>query len=183
MTAAQPPDRNEPSRRILHPRPKEVPALKKWLFLALTLSVMAAIFALSAQPGAQSYALSEQVMQQLQQGGLAPAAPGWFSADFHAELRKWAHVWLYGLLGLFAALTVCAFWAARRPLRGWRAVSACAGLTLGVCLLYAAGDELHQYFVPGRACLASDLAVDALGFAPCALAVCAVWAWRAARRP
>lgn len=65
--------------------------------------------------------------------------------------------------------------AAKRLLR-------CAGAALAVCLLYAAGDELHQYFVPGRACLATDILVDALGFAPCVLAVCGLWHWLACRR-
>ena len=69
--------------------------MKKWIFLAMMLGVMAVIFVLSAQPGEQSYALSAQLAQQLQQEDMAQAAPGWFSADFHANLRKWAHVWLY----------------------------------------------------------------------------------------
>lgn len=33
-------------------------------------------------------------------------------------------------------------------------------------MLYAAGDEFHQYFVPGRAAQLSDVAVDAMGFLP-----------------
>ncbi len=35
--------------------------------------------------------------------------------------------------------------------------------TFFICLLYAAGDEIHQYFVPGRACRLFDVFVDALG--------------------
>ena len=73
----------------------------------MMLGVMAVIFVLSAQPGEQSYALSAQLAQQLQQEDMAQAAPGWFSADFHANLRKWAHVWLYCLLGITAGLAAC----------------------------------------------------------------------------
>ena len=136
---------------------------------------------LSAQPGEQSYALSAQLAQQLQQEDMAQAAPGWFSADFHANLRKWAHVWLYCLLGVTAGLAACGFLypGAGQPTK--RLLS-CAGAALAVCLLYAAGDELHQYFVPGRVCLASDVLVDALGFVPCVLAACGVWHWRERRR-
>lgn len=31
------------------------------------------------------------------------------------------------------------------------------------CLLYAASDEIHQYFVPGRACKAKDVLIDFSG--------------------
>lgn len=34
-------------------------------------------------------------------------------------------------------------------------------LTAGI--LYAASDELHQYFVPGRACQLRDVVIDGLG--------------------
>ncbi|MFR4340603.1 MAG: VanZ family protein [Gemmiger formicilis] len=40
-------------------------------------------------------------------------------------------------------------------------------LASALCMLYAAGDEFHQYFVPGRAAQLSDVAVDAMGFRPC----------------
>ena len=155
--------------------------MKKWIFLAMMLGVMAVIFVLSAQPGEQSYALSAQLAQQLQQEDMAQAAPGWFSADFHANLRKWAHVWLYCLLGVTAGLAACGFLYAGAGQPAKRLLH-CAGAALAVCLLYAAGDELHQYFVPGRACLATDILVDALGFAPCVLAVCGIWHWLACRR-
>ena len=32
-----------------------------------------------------------------------------------------------------------------------------------ICVLYAAGDELHQHFVPGRAALLADMGIDAAG--------------------
>lgn len=141
---------------------------------------MLVIFALSAQPGTQSYALSAQLAETIQQDNLAQAAPGWFSADFHANLRKWAHVWLYCLLGVSTALTVCAFRFGKIAGRG-RAFWLCTAFSLGVCLLYAAGDELHQYFVPGRACLPTDILVDALGFAPGTLLACLLWYGKARR--
>ena len=46
----------------------------------------------------------------------------------------------------------------------------------------AAGDEFHQYFVPGRAAQLSDVAIDAMGFLPCVAAVYLVlWAVRRLR--
>ena len=44
-------------------------------------------------------------------------------------------------------------------------------LAPALCMLYAAGDALHQYFVPGRAAQLSDDAIAAMGFLPCVAAV------------
>ena len=45
-----------------------------------------------------------------------------------------------------------------------------------LCVLYAASDELHQYFVPGRAALVGDVVIDALGILPSVAGVCLlVW--------
>ena len=105
--------------------------MKKWIFLAMMLGVMVIIFVLSAQPGEQSYALSAQLAQQLQQEDMAQAAPGWFSADFHANLRKWAHVWLYCLLGVTAGLAACGFLYAGAGQPAKRLLR-CAGAALAV---------------------------------------------------
>jgi VanZ family protein len=40
----------------------------------------------------------------------------------------------------------------------WKAVG-----TFAVAVLYAASDEIHQYFVPGRACRLYDVGFDAAG--------------------
>lgn len=134
--------------------------MKKWVALAVTAGIMALIFLLSAQPGAQSSALSEQVAQQMHSSGAADMlVPAWFSANAYANVRKWAHIYIYLLLGASMAVTV------RCWLPPWRWYRQ-AGLAALLCLVWAAGDEVHQYFVPGRAMLASDVAVDALGFVP-----------------
>lgn len=41
-----------------------------------------------------------------------------------------------------------------------------------LCVLYAASDELHQYFVPGRAALVGDVVIDALCILPGVAGVC-----------
>jgi len=63
-------------------------------------------------------------------------------------LRKLAHVAEYAVLGALLA---------RACSRGWVA------FTLGIA--YAASDELHQAFVPGRAGRPLDVAIDATGVA------------------
>ena len=63
-------------------------------------------------------------------------------------LRKGAHLTEYAVLGvlLYRAL-------GREP------------LALAVGIAYAATDELHQYFVPGRHASPVDVAIDAVGVA------------------
>jgi VanZ family protein len=63
-------------------------------------------------------------------------------------LRKLAHTFEYAVLG---ALLVRAL---DRP-----------GLAFGLGVLYAASDELHQTFVPGRHGSPIDVAIDSVGIA------------------
>jgi|SRR5688500_10840615 len=79
-------------------------------------------------------------------------------------LRKAAHVAEYAVLGalLFRALSLAGhpFHAASTVAWAWL-----IGAT------YAASDELHQHFVPGRQASALDLVLDAAGVAVGALAI------------
>lgn len=68
-------------------------------------------------------------------------------------VRKSAH------FSIFAALGFCASCAAGRR----RLLSILTGAVLGFCFLYACSDELHQYFVPGRACRFTDVLIDTSG--------------------
>lgn len=148
----------------------------RYLALAVTLGVMALIFFLSAQPAEVSYHLSEVVTETVQASHREAWLPQWFNAQsFHANLRKWAHVYIYCALGVSVAVTV-QFWTRRLSLPQ-RAL-----LSSALCMLYAVSDELHQCFVPGRAMLLSDVGVDALGFLPCATAVyLGIWLYRKRR--
>lgn len=145
--------------------------MKKWISLAITLGVMALIFYFSSQPGSQSGALSEQVLDQMQQNGTADVfIPGLFSNNVQANVRKWAHVYIYTLLGISMMATAVSWrWGKTMPLCGSRAAM--------TCVVFAASDEFHQFFVPGRAMLATDVGVDALGFVPGILLAGAVVWW------
>lgn len=144
--------------------------MKKWISLAVTLGIMAVIFLFSSQPGERSGALSEQVLDRVQQSGTADVfIPEWFSGNLKANVRKWAHVYIYAALGASTMVTaLCWRWGGNVPRCGlWAAL---------VCVVFAASDELHQFFVPGRAMLLTDVGVDALGFVPgIVLAGTVVW--------
>jgi hypothetical protein len=74
-------------------------------------------------------------------------------------LRKAAHVAEYAILGALLAR------ALSDAVAGWVWISVLAGT------VYAATDELHQHFVPGREASGVDIAIDALGVAVGVLAV------------
>jgi VanZ family protein len=74
-------------------------------------------------------------------------------------LRKLAHVGEYAVLGALLLRAI-----------GRTAVAAAVGV------LYAASDELHQQFVPGRQAAVLDVAIDAAGV------VAGLLAWRVLER-
>lgn len=133
-------------------------SVKKWVFLAVSLGWIALIFWFSAQPGSASGALSNQVADSLSGGASGVFTPAWFSQNVYANVRKWAHIYIYAALGASVMLTVHAWLPAQAlPRQGL--------VSLAICAVYAATDELHQYFVPGRAMLLGDIWVDSLGAA------------------
>lgn len=70
--------------------------------------------------------------------------------------RKFAHLFEYGLLAFLLARALSGIgWIPRRVLA--------VGFLL--CFFYAASDEIHQSFVPGRFGKVRDVALDSLGAA------------------
>jgi len=67
-------------------------------------------------------------------------------------VRKAAHVFEYLVLG---GLFLSGFFTASRPLRS-------GFLALVAGFLYAASDEIHQIFIPGRTASPFDVALDTL---------------------
>ena len=115
-----------------------------WLLVVLC---AAGIFYLSSQNGELSAALSSEVMNPFSR-----IMDALFGEAGHNVFRKFAHFFAYGLL-MF--LTYHAVYRTRRKL------SPVPPFLL--CVLYAVSDEVHQYFVPERACRLFDVFVDTLG--------------------
>ncbi len=86
---------------------------------------------------------------------------------------KLAHAVGYGLFGALAALALAA------RLRGGALIAAATGLAVAVGGL----DELHQRWVPGRACDLADLLADGLGALVAAVVVERLMARRAPAAP
>lgn len=70
-------------------------------------------------------------------------------------VRKTAHFTEYFILGLLSVLSAITFSKYKIKFRA-------SGAFL-FCVLYSISDEIHQYFVPGRACRFFDMLVDSSG--------------------
>lgn len=116
---------------------------------ALAVGCAVSIFWFSAQTGADSAAVSGEVM-----GPFARILTALFGEQGHNVFRKFAHFFI------FAALMFFVYHALFRTRRQHRLS---AILPFCVCVLYAVSDEVHQLFVPERACRLFDVGVDALG--------------------
>jgi len=69
-------------------------------------------------------------------------------------LRKGAHIFVFFWLGVFTANTI------RQTTENKKRIFS---ISLIWCTVYAAFDELHQHFVPGRACMWQDWLLDTVG--------------------
>lgn len=138
---------------------------KRWAAAVLgalaIMAVLAAIWHFSAQPGTQSAALSRSVQKALQQKGLSRLTPGMGIFNVQQAVRKWAHVYIYTLLGAAAALE----YRLLEPIFPRKARKRRLIHPALFCLLTAVSDECHQLFVPGRSGQPRDVGVDMLGAA------------------
>lgn len=141
--------------------------IERIVMLCVTLAIMAAIFLLSSQPGEGSSALSQHVTERVEATAAHRLTPKWFnSQNANANIRKWAHVYIYCALGVSVAVTVHLFGRAGKVVHAVGLLAE-AAISAFICTAYACTDEFHQLFVPGRAGMIQDVGVDALGFLPC----------------
>ena len=115
------------------------------IFLLLTLFCMAAIFYFSYQKAESS----EQESMSLYDWFLSITG---FDFISHNAFRKLAHFSEFAALGFCICACVYFYAYEFHPI-----------ISLLVCAIYALSDEIHQIFVPGRACRAFDVFVDSCG--------------------
>ncbi|MBQ2953158.1 MAG: VanZ family protein [Clostridia bacterium] len=123
-----------------------------WTCLLLT---AAAIFVFSAQDGSVSGRLSalfsDFVIRMVEDGGAQVVEPG-VQSFVEKLVRKAAHVLEFSTLGFFLRLLAGAYGMRRPTRRCWLAGT-----------VWAALDEVHQLFVPGRGGMWQDVLLDAGG--------------------
>lgn len=151
---------------------KKQTALKIFLWVAM-IAVMAAIFCFSAENADESGETSGAFVRAVL--GLFPAYNKMRSAAQDAlvesvmyAVRKLAHFSVYAGLGFFMHSLVRQYTKKRTLL-----------LTALFSAAYAASDELHQFFVPGRSCKVTDVFIDTAGAVVGALIAAAfAFIWR-----
>ena len=131
--------------------------MKKRLITAIPIVIMAfLIFHFSAKTGEQSTGNSIYVTEQLDllfQGNLVES--GKFSLEgLNHYIRKLAHVSEYAIFACFAVIHMFT-WVEEKKRVYWLAVL--------ISITYAATDEFHQLFVPGRSAEVRDVCIDGIG--------------------
>ena len=113
-----------------------------YFWACATVLCMALIFVFSSMNSDASSALSEPMTMKL-----------FGSLGFETLLRKSAHFLVFSLLGFLAANSFKYLVLEKKAY--------C--FALAFASLYAATDEIHQLFVPGRSCELRDWAIDTAG--------------------
>lgn len=123
--------------------------------LALLVLIMTAIFVFSSQPADESQKLSDGLLDRVEiYFGFLFELGG----DPGKSIRKYAHFMEYMSMGVFSALFFAELYISA-PKRLFRT----GIVSIALCVLYACSDEIHQLFVPGRACRAADVCTDGAG--------------------
>ena len=134
--------------------------MRKKICLILAICWMVVIFSFSAREASLSAKDSASVGTLIGKI-LIPHFNEWdqekqtaFAEKVDYPVRKTAHATEYAVLGFLIAGSFCDGTRRRRVSAGvpWLAGTA-----------YAISDEIHQFFVPGRSCQISDMALDSSG--------------------
>ncbi|WP_238483781.1 VanZ family protein [Anaerosporobacter faecicola] len=133
--------------------------IRQYICIVGAILWMGVIFSFSARNGSTSTGDSNQVGILLGKM-VVPNFENWsmekqqnFAEKVDYPIRKTAHAMEYAVLGGFLAGAV---WNRRK--KGWNVV-----IPWGIGTLYAATDETHQLFVPGRSGQVSDVILDSAG--------------------
>ena len=136
--------KKENKLKYILPENRTVRIVLAVFFWLLAAACAGCIFWLSSKDGSQSQNMSDSVR------GILMKLFGPLLNSF--IVRKFAHFFEYAVLGF---LIGCALFLSRRRF---------SPITAVICsALYSISDEIHQYFVPGRACRIFDVGVDTLG--------------------
>ncbi|MGF7185304.1 VanZ family protein [Desulfitispora alkaliphila] len=129
--------------------------MKKSISWAAVILWMVLIFYLSHQPAPESNELSKGITKGVVNTTERVAPNAEFDIrSLNHIIRKNAHFFAYFVLGLLVinALRVSG-------VNGTRSLI----LALGICVLYAVSDEVHQLFIPGRSGELRDVLIDSAG--------------------
>lgn len=135
--------------------------MKKLLTTIPAICVMVLIFYYSSQTAVESAGLSGGITRRFVEGILGVSKIELSAAErlvwlenMEIVVRKGAHMAEYGVLGIAVAYSLYVYGKRGRRLILWSEL---------ICVLYAATDEFHQLYVPGRAGQVGDVVIDGIG--------------------
>lgn len=144
--------------------------LKKIFSLAAAAFVMLVIFSFSSRTATVSSGQSSRITSLIcriiffRYKDMSADEQLFLCSALDPFIRKLAHFAIYALLGMAVYASACFIGAkgASKPL-----------MSVSVCGIYAALDEFHQSFVPGRAMQLKDVLLDCAG-SLCGIIVCGI---------
>ena len=159
-------------------RKRCLPFLAWFISLALLAGWAWVIWGFSAAPDMRSSSMSRLVCEKaadlwifLSRSSMSGQERSALIEALQLPVRKLAHFTEYAVLGGLMVFHVAAVrrlsepdisdFSETSPFAAIRQKPFLAGLGAGV--LYAVSDEIHQLFVPGRACRAADVCIDSAG--------------------
>lgn len=128
---------------------------------SLLLLWMSVIFIMSAQPADKSSQVSGGIVSKLiatlfnKFETLSVEEQASITNLLTTIVRKTAHFLEYLILGLLTYFSLSTLQSYK-----YKKITC-----MIFCVIYAISDEIHQYFVPGRACRIKDVIIDATGVA------------------
>lgn len=126
--------------------------LKRLVYISLSLVWMIVIFSFSAKnadsSGSDSMFITERILRLFCENPTQE-----FIDIFETVIRKIAHFTEYAVLSVLYYLSLRSFGCSAKT----------SAFAVGLSFLYAISDEIHQYFVPGRACRWYDVVIDTAG--------------------
>lgn len=121
---------------------------------------MIIIFMFSAQPAVKSNELSfgftkalVDVLGRILPFDIETSTINDFVGHTNHVIRKFAHFFIYLVLGILVSRALLK--------NGYK--TRVVLISFLICSIYAASDELHQLFVPGRGCQLKDVLIDSTG--------------------
>ena len=129
------------------------------IFALLAVACMAVIFMFSQDNSSESSGKSGKVTETAvdvfvrDYKDMPPSKQHTIMDKAEHIVRKLAHYSIYTALGFTVSMAV-----GRRRFFSWKSLG-----VIAFCFLYACSDEIHQHFVPGRACMFTDILIDTGG--------------------
>ena len=125
---------------------------KRFIFLTLSILWMVLIYSMSAKTASASTEDSMFITDYIIKFFFSNPSDEFLSFAENI-IRKIAHFTEYAVLSILLTLTLKSFGLTLKK----------SALAVLISFLYAISDEIHQYFVPGRAGRAFDVLIDTSG--------------------